>query len=116
MLHGGDNDILWLQRDFRIYAVNVFDTAKASRVSLPENASICTLSCVTQYDICAARSIPCSPRQESRHSHLQHDAGAREERVVAVELADGALRRVPGQTAPARRLETAVRDPSKEAA
>ncbi|KAL4201399.1 hypothetical protein AMTRI_Chr02g215870 [Amborella trichopoda] len=29
ILHGADNDILWLQRDFHIYVVNLFDTAKA---------------------------------------------------------------------------------------
>lgn len=30
MFHGADNDILWLQRDFHIYVVNLFDTAKVS--------------------------------------------------------------------------------------
>ncbi|GAV66978.1 HRDC domain-containing protein/DNA_pol_A_exo1 domain-containing protein [Cephalotus follicularis] len=29
VFHGADNDILWLQRDFHIYIVNLFDTAKA---------------------------------------------------------------------------------------
>lgn len=29
VFHGADNDILWLQRDFHIYVVNLFDTAKA---------------------------------------------------------------------------------------
>ena len=28
MFHGADNDVLWLQRDFHIYVVNLFDTAK----------------------------------------------------------------------------------------
>ncbi|XP_015577871.1 protein RRP6-like 3 isoform X1 [Ricinus communis] len=32
VFHGGDNDILWLQRDFHIYVVNLFDTAKACEV------------------------------------------------------------------------------------
>ncbi|KAL0022097.1 hypothetical protein WJX79_008401 [Trebouxia sp. C0005] len=29
VVHGGDNDVLWLQRDYHIYMVNVFDTEKA---------------------------------------------------------------------------------------
>ncbi|KAL3635438.1 hypothetical protein CASFOL_019985 [Castilleja foliolosa] len=29
IFHGADNDVLWLQRDFHIYVVNLFDTAKA---------------------------------------------------------------------------------------
>ncbi|KAH9623814.1 hypothetical protein KSS87_012413, partial [Heliosperma pusillum] len=29
VFHGADNDVLWLQRDFHIYVVNLFDTAKA---------------------------------------------------------------------------------------
>lgn len=33
VLHGGENDILWLQRDFHIYLVNVFDTEKACQVT-----------------------------------------------------------------------------------
>lgn len=32
-MHGCDNDILWLQRDFHIYVANVFDTGKACMVS-----------------------------------------------------------------------------------
>ncbi|KAM3697204.1 hypothetical protein ACJW31_06G094600 [Castanea mollissima] len=32
VFHGSDNDILWLQRDFHIYVVNLFDTAKACEV------------------------------------------------------------------------------------
>lgn len=30
IFHGADNDVLWLQRDFHIYVVNMFDTAKVS--------------------------------------------------------------------------------------
>ncbi|XP_059661076.1 protein RRP6-like 3 isoform X2 [Cornus florida] len=32
VFHGADNDVLWLQRDFHIYIVNLFDTAKACEV------------------------------------------------------------------------------------
>ncbi|KAJ0110469.1 hypothetical protein Patl1_02017 [Pistacia atlantica] len=32
VFHGADNDVLWLQRDFHLYVVNLFDTAKACEV------------------------------------------------------------------------------------
>ncbi|XP_015928084.2 exosome complex component 10 [Parasteatoda tepidariorum] len=32
VLHGADMDILWLQRDFGVYVVNMFDTGQAARV------------------------------------------------------------------------------------
>lgn len=32
VLHGADMDIVWLQRDFGLYIVNMFDTGQAARV------------------------------------------------------------------------------------
>lgn len=32
IFHGADQDILWLQRDFGVYVVNMFDTGQAARV------------------------------------------------------------------------------------
>ncbi|VDO10148.1 unnamed protein product [Rodentolepis nana] len=32
VLHGSDMDLMWLQRDFGVYMVNLFDTGQASRV------------------------------------------------------------------------------------
>lgn len=31
-MHGADWDVQWLQRDFGIYIVNLFDTGQASRL------------------------------------------------------------------------------------
>ncbi|VDN31437.1 unnamed protein product [Gongylonema pulchrum] len=31
VFHGADNDIIWLQRDFGIYVVNMFDTQRAMK-------------------------------------------------------------------------------------
>jgi ribonuclease D len=32
VLHGCSNDVLWLQRDFHLFLVNVFDTERAAAV------------------------------------------------------------------------------------
>lgn len=32
VFHGSDSDILWLQRDFSVYVVNLFDTGQAARL------------------------------------------------------------------------------------
>lgn len=32
VLHGSDYDVEWLQKDFGIYIVNLFDTGQASRL------------------------------------------------------------------------------------
>lgn len=32
VLHGADSDIQWLQRDFSLYVVNMFDTGQAARI------------------------------------------------------------------------------------
>lgn len=38
VMHGADSDVQWLQRDFGIYVVNLFDTGRASRL-LPHFSS-----------------------------------------------------------------------------
>ncbi|KAJ1687376.1 hypothetical protein LUZ63_018766 [Rhynchospora breviuscula] len=40
VMHGADRDILWLQRDFGIYVVNLFDTGQASRILHLERNSL----------------------------------------------------------------------------
>ena len=32
VLHGADSDVLWMQRDFGLFPVNLFDTGQAARV------------------------------------------------------------------------------------
>ena len=32
VLHGADSDVVWLQRDFGLYLVHLFDTGQAARV------------------------------------------------------------------------------------
>lgn len=43
MLHGADGDVEWLQRDFGLYLVNMFDTGQASRVLLSPSNSLAGL-------------------------------------------------------------------------
>jgi exosome complex exonuclease RRP6 len=40
VFHGADSDILWLQRDFGVYVVNMFDTGRASRLLSYESYSL----------------------------------------------------------------------------
>ncbi len=40
VFHGADHDILWLQRDFGVYVVNMFDTGRASRILSYESYSL----------------------------------------------------------------------------
>ena len=43
VLHGSDSDIEWLQKDFSIYVVNLFDTGQASRVLQHKSFSLAFL-------------------------------------------------------------------------
>lgn len=43
VLHGADNDVMWLQRDFGVYIVNMFDTGQASRALKFESFSFAFL-------------------------------------------------------------------------
>ena len=39
-MHGADSDVLWLQRDFGVYVVNLFDTGQAARVLALPNCGL----------------------------------------------------------------------------
>jgi exosome complex exonuclease RRP6 len=44
VLHGADSDVVWLQRDFGLYIVNLFDTGRAARaLALPGGAGYANL-------------------------------------------------------------------------
>ncbi|KAH1133320.1 hypothetical protein AAZX31_05G076200 [Glycine max] len=45
VMHGADNDVVWLQRDFGIYICNLFDTHQASKVLKLERKSLEYLLC-----------------------------------------------------------------------
>ncbi|UKK01285.2 hypothetical protein MACK_002098 [Theileria orientalis] len=43
IMHGSDNDIVWLQRDFGVYIVNMFDTRQAAKILNLEGDSLLKL-------------------------------------------------------------------------
>lgn len=67
VLHGADRDVLWLQRDFGIYVVNMFDTGQAARVlKFPSFAlahlllKYCDVKAQKQYQLSDWRQRPLS--------------------------------------------------------
>ena len=67
VFHGADRDVLWLQRDFGIYIVNMFDTGQASRVlKFPSFAlshlllKYCDVKAQKQYQLSDWRQRPLS--------------------------------------------------------
>lgn len=68
VFHGADMDIGWLQRDFGIYVVNMFDTGQASRVLNYERFSLafllkkfCDVTANKQYQLADWRIRPLPP-------------------------------------------------------
>lgn len=67
VLHGSDFDIEWLQKDFGIYVVNMFDTGQASRVLQYPHFSLayllqkfCGINAQKQYQLADWRQRPLS--------------------------------------------------------
>ena len=65
VLHGADFDIEWLQKDFGIYVVNMFDTGQASRALLYPHFSLsyllqrfCNVNAQKQYQLADWRQRP----------------------------------------------------------
>lgn len=67
VFHGADSDIVWLQRDFAVYVVNMFDTFQASKViGLAHHSlahllkSYCQIECDKKYQLADWRMRPLS--------------------------------------------------------
>ena len=67
VLHGADSDIVWLQRDFGLHIVNMFDTGQASRVLGLQRFSLaflykqyCNVDADKQYQLADWRIRPLS--------------------------------------------------------
>ena len=69
VVHGGNNDVLWLQRDFHIYMVNVFDTEKACQVGLVRVLNLYQSGC---YKLELPRTINIIMMTNSRHCDVLH--------------------------------------------
>ncbi|XP_041378153.1 exosome component 10-like [Gigantopelta aegis] len=65
VLHGADSDIVWLQRDFGVYIVNMFDTGQAARLLQHSRFSLahllqfyCNITVDKQYQLADWRIRP----------------------------------------------------------
>ncbi|RQX72010.1 3'-5' exonuclease domain-containing protein, partial [Toxoplasma gondii CAST] len=73
IFHGADSDIIWLQRDFSVYVVNMFDTCVAARaLAVPGGASLanllqtyCHVEANKQYQLADWRRRPLTPEMET---------------------------------------------------
>ncbi|KAL0050003.1 hypothetical protein WJX82_002589 [Trebouxia sp. C0006] len=78
VVHGGDNDVLWLQRDYHIYMVNVFDTEKACQALGRHQRSLAKL--LDKYcQVTTDKSFQKSdwrvrPLSEAQQAYAQRDA------------------------------------------
>jgi ribonuclease D len=77
VLHGADNDLLWCQRDFHLYLVNVFDTEKACQVLGLEERSLgrllarhCGVAAAKQHQRADWRARSARASLCSRHAHV----------------------------------------------
>jgi len=68
VLHGSDSDVVWLQKDFGLYLVNMFDTGQACRVLEFPNKSLayllkqyCNVSVDKKYQLADWRIRPIPP-------------------------------------------------------
>lgn len=67
IMHGADSDIEWLQKDFGIYVVNMFDTGQAARILQYPHFSLsyllqrfCNVTAQKQYQLADWRTRPLS--------------------------------------------------------
>lgn len=67
VVHGGNNDVLWLQRDFHIYMVNVFDTEKACQVPVSSHAQSACLGLMHNW---GTSCIDLGIETKARHSEM----------------------------------------------
>lgn len=123
VVHGGGNDSLWLQRDFGLFLVNVFDTEKACQVGRPPRVAMtwglpnrparaCGLEGVSIQIACSelpARAFPLPHTACLQRSHATPTGAGL--RPALAGLPAAALLRHPGRQEPgaAGRLAPAVR-------
>lgn len=67
-MHGADSDIVWFQRDFSMYIVNLFDTGQAARVLQTSGFGLahllqryCSVTANKQYQMADWRQRPLPP-------------------------------------------------------
>ncbi|UPQ96737.1 3'-5' exonuclease [Chloropicon primus] len=68
VIHGAGNDVLWLQRDFKVHLVNIFDTEQVAKILQKEKSSLGSLLVIyfgvtkeTKYQMADWRQRPLDP-------------------------------------------------------
>jgi 3'-5' exonuclease len=103
VLHGASNDVTWLQRDFRIYLVNIFDTASCCQVAdshvFGAHAHVCSIQHST---------LDLRLNSKARCQSTSFAIGFGGQQQVLAAPAAGFLQRAHGQELPAGRLDPKV--------
>ena len=72
VVHGGGNDVLWLQRDFGLFLCNVFDTEKACQVGISHCGQ--PAHCMRPLHVTAVVDVSCRQHRWDGHSSSQFAA------------------------------------------
>ena len=104
IMHGADYDVKWLQRDFGVYVVNMFDTGQAARVlQFPKFSlayllkQLCGVDAKKQYQLADWRARPLSAPMpayasgDTRHLPYVYDVLKRRLRDASAKFGDGDL-------------------------
>ena len=104
IMHGADYDVKWLQRDFGVYVVNMFDTGQAARVLQFPKFSLayllkhfCGVDAKKQYQLADWRARPLSAPMlayasgDTKHLPYVYDVLKRRLRDASAKFGDGDL-------------------------
>ena len=104
IMHGADYDVKWLQRDFGVYVVNMFDTGQAARVLQFPKFSLayllkhfCGVDAEKQYQLADWRARPLSAPMlayasgDTKHLPYVYDVLKRRLRDASAKFGDGDL-------------------------
>ena len=124
VFHGGDSDILWLQRDFGIYVVNMFDTGQAARIlQVPGGRGLanllsfyCDIKADKQYQMADWRERPLSREMLKYAREDTHYLIYIYQRMVRVLLTQGAIGDFETATAYGRKMLQSVVEASTQIA
>jgi exosome complex exonuclease RRP6 len=92
-LHGADHDVLWLQRDFGLYVVNLLDTGRAARaLGLPRASYAYLLQHYCTTGTSTSTSSNFKPGDDNSNNHNNKEAAAPVHIDKTHQLADWRIR------------------------